>query len=114
MLLARFYDDLFKFWIFPITVITIASIIFLIQLRGFFKVRNSATLLWLGNMSYVIFLSHNYFTWKWRELTPYFSSHLYLGVAIVGATVVWTLLLGIINSRIERLEMARKVVSFFE
>ena len=51
-----------------------------------------------GIYSYIIYLSHNYFVWKWPQIVAEVGSKLETGGVIIIATLAWTICLFTINS----------------
>ena len=50
-------------------------------------------LTWLGLNSYVVFLGHNYFFWKWPALMGLLGSKMVVGVVILAGTGIWLAIL---------------------
>lgn len=47
----------------------------------------------LGKHSYIIYLGHNYFLWKWPAILDTTNSAILTGFIIIGATCVWMIIL---------------------
>ncbi|MDH3348551.1 MAG: hypothetical protein OEM02_10705 [Desulfobulbaceae bacterium] len=85
--------DSYKMIIFLTTTI---SLPFLIKLcHSILLVQNllRRATLWTGSSSYLIYLGHNYFFWKWSELIQMFNSKITVGAITLILTTVWMFIL---------------------
>ena len=62
---------------------------FLLSNRSFIR---KATIR-MGSSSYLIYLGHNYFFWKWPQLLEMFHSKLTVGSIVILATTIWMIIL---------------------
>ncbi|MDH4318678.1 MAG: acyltransferase family protein [Desulfobulbaceae bacterium] len=62
--------------------------------------------LWIGSSSYLIYLGHNYFFWKWPQLLEMFNSNTTVGTIIILATIIWMIILFDIERRISEARRA--------
>jgi len=76
-------------------VLCLGAALLLIKKEYVTKIKGSLFL--LGVHSYVIYLGHNYFLWKWPEILAMNNSVAVTGAIIVMATLVWLLVLYTVN-----------------
>ena len=60
------------------------------------------TLAVLGGVSYIIYLGHNYFLWKWPEILSLTNSVMITGCVILGLTSIWLFFLFWANNYLNR------------
>lgn len=69
----------------------------LLFIKNEYVTKAKGSLFLLGVHSYVIYLGHNYFLWKWPEILAMNNSVAVTGAIIVVATLVWLLVLYTVN-----------------
>jgi peptidoglycan/LPS O-acetylase OafA/YrhL len=60
----------------------------------------------LGSVSYIVYLGHNYFLWKWPDILALTDSILLTGAIILGATGIWLFFLFWSNNHLNKRVLA--------